>query len=95
MIVGVCSGSEEEGYFIYRKKKKYSEWAIYLGEQVDKEMPELKYAAKGETIEPVRDEGVGKDRGIDESGREIDDSGRRGDDSGRERDDSGRGDGDE
>jgi len=47
-ILGVCSTSCEEGYREYRKKKKYCEWAVYLGEQVDKDMPELKFVADGE-----------------------------------------------
>ena len=48
MIIGVCSTSPEEGFREYRKKKKYNEWAIYLGEQVDKDMPELKYVGESE-----------------------------------------------
>jgi len=48
-IIGVCSSSCEEGFMVYRKKKKYCEWAVYLGEQLDKEMPELKYVADGTT----------------------------------------------
>lgn len=47
-IVGVCSPVEKEGFRLYRGKKKYNEWAIYVGEQLDKEMPKLKYVAKGE-----------------------------------------------
>jgi hypothetical protein len=46
-IIGVCSSSCEEGFMVYRKKKKYCEWAIYLGEQPDKDMPELKFVAGG------------------------------------------------
>ena len=42
-IVGVSSTSNEDGFKEYRKKKKYSEWAFYVGENVDKEMPELKF----------------------------------------------------
>lgn len=42
-IVGVVSTSVEEGFREYRGKKRYSEWAVYVGEQVDKEMPELKF----------------------------------------------------
>ncbi len=45
-IVGVCSASEEEGYRVYRGKKRYSEWAIYVGEQLDKDMPDFKYVGK-------------------------------------------------
>ncbi len=47
-IVGVSSSSCEEGFKEYRKKKKYCEWAIYLGDQVDKEMPKLDFVALGE-----------------------------------------------
>ena len=46
-IMGVCSSSCEEGFLVYRKKKKYCEWAFYLGEQPDKDMPELKFVAGG------------------------------------------------
>jgi hypothetical protein len=42
-IVGVASTSPDEGFREYRGKKRYSEWAVYVGEQVDKEMPELKF----------------------------------------------------
>jgi hypothetical protein len=45
-IVGVVSASEEEGFREYRGKKKYSEWAVYVGEQLDKEMPDFKYVGK-------------------------------------------------
>lgn len=42
-IVGVASHSPDEGFREYRGKKRYSEWAIYVGEQADKEMPELNF----------------------------------------------------
>lgn len=42
-IIGVCATSPEEGFRIYRGKKRYSEWAIYVGEKVKKKMPELKF----------------------------------------------------
>lgn len=48
-IIGVCSSSCEEGFMVYRKKKKYCEWAVYLGEKLDKEMPELKFVVDGES----------------------------------------------
>jgi hypothetical protein len=71
MIIGVCSSSTEEGYRVYRKKKKYSEWAIYLGEQLEKDMPDLKFVAfEGNEDSPPKAPG-------DERGREIDESGRR------------------
>lgn len=41
-IIGVISTSIKEGFREYRGKKHYNEWAFYLGEQIDKEMPELK-----------------------------------------------------
>jgi type II secretory pathway pseudopilin PulG len=53
-IIGVCSSSCEEGFMVYRKKKKYCEWAVYLGEKLDKEMPELKFVADGESGEGER-----------------------------------------
>ena len=42
-IIGVISTSTKEGFRKYRGKKYYNEWAFYVGEQIDKEMPELKF----------------------------------------------------
>jgi hypothetical protein len=42
-IIGVCSTSTGESYREYREKKQYHEWAFYLGEKVEEEMPELKF----------------------------------------------------
>lgn len=56
-IVGVCSTSIEEGIRVYRGKKRYCEWAVYVGEKVDKEMPELKFVGEG------REEGREGERG--------------------------------
>ena len=42
-IIGVISTSTKEGFREYRGKKYYNEWAFYVGEQIDKEMPELKF----------------------------------------------------
>jgi len=44
ILVGVCSSSPEEGFREYRGKKKYNEWAFYVGAKEDEEMPELEYA---------------------------------------------------
>ncbi len=41
-IVGVCSSSCEEGFREYRKKKKYCDWAFYVGAKLEEEMPPLK-----------------------------------------------------
>lgn len=41
-IVGVCSSSCEEGFREYRKKKKYCEWAFFVGDTQEEEMPPLK-----------------------------------------------------
>ena len=51
MVIGVCSTSPDEGFLVYRKKKKYNEWAVYVGEQIDKEMPELKFVVDGDDEE--------------------------------------------
>lgn len=40
-LIGVCPTSTLEGFREYRKKKRYSEWAIYVGENLEEEMPEL------------------------------------------------------
>lgn len=41
-IVGVISTSPLEGYREYRKKRRYHEWAFYVGADESKDMPELK-----------------------------------------------------
>lgn len=41
VIIGVCSSSPDSGYLEYRGKKKYNEWAVYLGDNPREEMPEL------------------------------------------------------
>jgi type II secretory pathway pseudopilin PulG len=43
VLVGVCSTSPETGFREYRGKKKYNEWAFYLGEKESEEMPDLQY----------------------------------------------------
>jgi type II secretory pathway pseudopilin PulG len=43
VLVGVCSTSPETAFREYRGKKKYNEWAFYLGEKENEEMPELQY----------------------------------------------------
>ena len=45
VLVGVCSTSPDTGFREYRGRKKYNEWAFYVGEKEDEEMPELEYAA--------------------------------------------------
>ena len=72
-IIGVCSTSCEEGFRQYRKKKKYCEWAFYLGEQVDKEMPELKFVAQGEEIDEPKGESQPNTGSERENGREEND----------------------
>ena len=42
-LVGVCSTSPETAFREYRGKKKYNEWAFYLGEKENEKMPELHY----------------------------------------------------
>jgi hypothetical protein len=76
ILIGVCSSSCEEGFMVYRKKKKYCEWAIYLGEKLDKEMPELNFVVDGEGSEGERGERnergdrVERDERDDRDGRE-------------------------
>jgi type II secretory pathway pseudopilin PulG len=45
-LIGVSSSSCEEGFRVYRNKKKYCEWAFYIGEKPDKEMPPLKFISQ-------------------------------------------------
>jgi hypothetical protein len=66
MIVGVCSTSPDEGFREYRKKKRYSEWAIYLGGQEDKEMPELKFVAEGDDKKTTPSPGDARDESRDD-----------------------------
>jgi len=47
VLVGVCSTSPETAFREYRGKKKYNEWAFYLGEKEDEKMPELQYVGVG------------------------------------------------
>jgi hypothetical protein len=60
-IMGVCSTIEQEAFRIYRGKKKYNEWAVYVGEQIDKEMPKLKYVGKTDSKGDSSDSGDSKD----------------------------------
>jgi type II secretory pathway pseudopilin PulG len=47
VLVGVCSTSPETGFREYRGKKKYNEWAFYLGDKESEKMPELQYEGSG------------------------------------------------
>lgn len=73
-IVGVCSTVEKEGFKVYRGKKKYSEWAVYVGEQPDKEMPKLKFVGKpgyeesDESSEPGEKNESGEAKGVPRGG---------------------------
>jgi hypothetical protein len=43
-IVGVCSTSAESGFLEYRGRKRYNEWAFYLGDSEEEEdMPPLEF----------------------------------------------------
>ena len=42
-LVGVCSSSSEPSFLEYRGRKRYNEWAFYLGEKPDEDMPPLEY----------------------------------------------------
>jgi type II secretory pathway pseudopilin PulG len=41
VIIGVCSRSPLSGYREYRGKIHYNEWAVYLGDDPEADMPEL------------------------------------------------------
>ena len=45
-LIGVCSTSPETGFREYRGKKKYNEWAFYLGGKENEEMPELQFEGR-------------------------------------------------
>lgn len=42
-LIGVSSTAYGFGYKEYRKKKQYVEWAFYIGENINKEIPPLKF----------------------------------------------------
>lgn len=50
-IVGVCSSSCDEGFKEYRKKKKYCDWAFYVGDNQEEELPPLKKYGEHEDAE--------------------------------------------
>lgn len=92
-IIGVASSSTEEGFKVYRRKKKYCEWAFYIGEEEGKEMPELKFMdgsnpSSSDNSDEGSDEKV-EDKKTDPSGRgeNIDNSS--GDDEGTDERDMG------
>jgi hypothetical protein len=74
-IIGVATYSCEEGFREYRKKKRYCEWAFYVGEDPLKDMPDVTII--GEEGEGGREGGErgreggdrGERRGADEAGR--------------------------
>ena len=72
-IIGVCSSSIEEAFRQYRNKKRYCEWAFYVGEDPEKEMPDLTFV--GQEDEERRD---GGERREDRDGRVIKDRGAKG-----------------
>jgi len=78
-IIGVATSSCEEGFREYRKKKRYCEWAFYVGEDPKKDMPDITFVDKEgeggrdgdrEGRERRRDGGEREERrGADEAGR--------------------------
>ncbi len=42
-LYGVSSSSPDESYMEYRSMKRYDEWAFYLGQKVEEDMPDLKF----------------------------------------------------
>lgn len=80
VIVGVCSTSPEDGFREYRKKKKYNEWAVYVGDDEKKDMPDIKYVAFGEDNDS-------KPGSSSEPSPKPSDDGRSQDENGRARDD--------
>jgi len=44
-IIGVCPSAIGESFLEYRKKKYYFEWAFYIGDNENKEMPALKFVS--------------------------------------------------
>ncbi len=43
VLIGVCCTCPDTGFREYRGKKHYNEWAFYLGENENEEMPEMEY----------------------------------------------------
>ncbi|MCI0470898.1 MAG: hypothetical protein L0Y73_04510 [Candidatus Aminicenantes bacterium] len=70
-LIGVASSSTEEGFREYRKKKRYCEWAIYVGEDISKDMPELTFVAlEGEKGKDTKETGK-ESKETDSEGREV------------------------
>lgn len=88
-IIGVASTSAGEGYREYRKKKRYSEWAFYVGEDPEKDMPDMTFVGE-EGKEGGKDGGRDGDRREEDRGRDRERDGRR-DGRGRQPVDNGRG----
>jgi len=42
-LLGVASSSVDESYMVYRGKSRYEEWAFYYGQNINEDMPELKF----------------------------------------------------
>ena len=42
-LIGVSSTSRLDGFRVYRGKKQYHEWAFYIGEKVEEDMPTLEF----------------------------------------------------
>ncbi|MCK4764066.1 MAG: hypothetical protein KAW12_17840, partial [Candidatus Aminicenantes bacterium] len=68
-IIGVASSSTEEGFRQYRKKKKYCEWAVYVGDDPEKDMPDLKFVDESGEVKDVKGSGD-REKDGDRSGRE-------------------------
>jgi hypothetical protein len=45
-IVGVISTCPDDAFKVYRKKTKYNEWAFYVGDDEEKDMPQLKFISR-------------------------------------------------
>ncbi len=45
-IVGIASSSPDAGFMVYRGKKRYDEWAFYIGAKENQDMPELKFVVE-------------------------------------------------
>jgi len=46
IIVGVCPTTDDVAFRIYRKKKRYNEWAFYVGDSPNEEMPEIRFVGR-------------------------------------------------
>ncbi|MGE5341066.1 MAG: hypothetical protein ACM3SY_06245 [Candidatus Omnitrophota bacterium] len=67
MLIGVSSTSCALSFKEYRTKKRYCEWAVYIGGQDNQAMPTLKFVGNAKRPPDYKDEGKGDENGDNSS----------------------------